>query len=196
MGQEFSSHGEKANILWVALKDRMGLFEYTHMYIDLHQLLQADLNLKSLEVPFSKEEIDRTISQLPNDKSPGPDGFNGEFLKKCWQLIADDFYNLCAGFYEGNLCLRGINSSYITLIPKNDRPFSPSDFRPISLLNSSIKLITKILAERLQEIIMRLIHKNQYGFIRSRSIHDCLAWAFEYLHICKMSKKRDGYHQA
>jgi hypothetical protein len=189
MGQEFSSHGEKANILWVALKDRMGLFEYTHMYIDLHQLLQADLNLKSLEVPFSKEEIDKTISQLPNDKSPGPDGFNGEFLKKCWQLIADDFYNMCADFYEGNLCLRSINSSYITLIPKNDHPFSPSDFRPISLLNSSIKLITKILAERLQEIIMRLIHKNQYGFIRSRSIHDCLAWAFEYLHICKMSKK-------
>jgi retron-type reverse transcriptase len=36
---------------------------------------------------------------------------------------------------------------------------------------------------------MRLIHKNQYGFIRSRSIHACLAWAFEYLHICKMSKK-------
>jgi retron-type reverse transcriptase len=36
---------------------------------------------------------------------------------------------------------------------------------------------------------MRLIHKNQYGFIKSRSIHDCLAWAFEYLHICKKSKK-------
>jgi hypothetical protein len=41
------------------------------MYIDLHQLLQAYLNLESLEVPFSKEEIGRTISQLPNDKSLG-----------------------------------------------------------------------------------------------------------------------------
>jgi retron-type reverse transcriptase len=36
---------------------------------------------------------------------------------------------------------------------------------------------------------LRLIHKNQYGFIKSRSIHDCLAWAFEYLHICKTFKK-------
>ena len=57
------------------------------------------------------------------------------------------------------------------------------------MLNSSIKLLTKLLAERLQKIIIRLVHKNQYGFIKSRTIQDCLAWAFEYLYICKMSKK-------
>lgn len=36
---------------------------------------------------------------------------------------------------------------------------------------------------------MRLIHQNQYGFIKARSIQECLAWAFEYLHIYKISKK-------
>jgi len=39
-----------------------------------------------------------------------------------------------------------------------------SDFRPISLLNSSLKLVTKILANRLQAYIQELIHQNQYGF--------------------------------
>jgi hypothetical protein len=43
--------------------------------------------------------------------------------------------------------------------------------------------------DRVTLVIMRLIHKNQYDFIRTRTIHDCLAWAFEYLHICKVSKK-------
>ena len=37
---------------------------------------------------------------------------------------------------------------------------------------------------------MRLVHRNQYGFIKTRTIQDCLAWAFEYLHICKTSKKK------
>jgi len=64
-----------------------------------------------------------------------------------------------------------------------------ADYRPISLLNTSIKLLTKILANRLQQPIKKLIHKNQYGFIKSRTIQDCLAWALEYIHICHKSKR-------
>ena len=129
------------------------------------------------------------MTDLPTNKSPRPDGFNGEFLKICWPIISQNFYDLCSGFFEREICIGSINGSYVTLIPKNDSPIVLGDFRPISLLNSSIKLITKILAERLQKVSMRLIHQNQYGFIKIRTIQDCLAWAFEYMHICKASKK-------
>jgi hypothetical protein len=46
-----------------------------------------------------------------------------------------------------------------------------------------------LLANRLQKEIIPLIHQNQYGFIKTRTIQDCLAWAFEYLHIFYKSKK-------
>ncbi|WVZ97553.1 hypothetical protein U9M48_043079 [Paspalum notatum var. saurae] len=131
------------------------------IWFDLDSLLIKH-DLSSLEQPFTKEEIDSVVAHLPSFKSPGPDG---------------------------NLCLQSINGSYITLLPKCPAPNKVSDYRPISLLNCSIKLITKLLANRLQRVIQPLIHKNQYGFIQSRTIQDCLAWAFEYLHICHHSKK-------
>jgi hypothetical protein len=60
----------------------------------------------------------------------------------------------------------------------------PGDFIPISLLNSVLKIITKLLANRLQYIILKLVHKNQYGFLRKRSIQECLGWSLEYLYQC------------
>ena len=130
-----------------------------------------------MELPFTKEEVERVVISLPNNKSPGPYGFSNEFIKGCCPLLAADFMLLYENFHRGEVCLRSINNSHIVLIPKKDGPENVSDYRPISLLNSSIKLITKLLANRLQKLVKGLVHQNQYGFIKTRTIQDCLAWA-------------------
>ena len=162
------------------------------MQFDLQSLFDGNSSselLKDLEIPFTDKEIEDVVKELPNEKSPVPDGFNNEFLKNCWPIIGKDIKELIHDFYEENISLESINSSFITLIPKLDNPSSANDFRPISLLNSVLKLITKLLANRLQKVILNLVHKNQYGFLKKRSIQDCLGWAFEYLYQCHNSKK-------
>jgi hypothetical protein len=129
------------------------------------------------------------VKNLKTNKSPGPNGFNTDFMKKCWNVIKSDFYDPCAGFFNHEIYLKSINGSYVTLIPKIDNPVRVGDFRPISLPNNSIKLLTKLHAIRLQKVILKAVHQNQYGFIKGRSIQDCLAWSFEYLHLCHKSKK-------
>jgi hypothetical protein len=91
---------------------------------------------------------------MPLDKAPGPDGFNGLFLKKCWPVIKGDFLALCDEFYSGSVNLEGLNTSYITLIPKTNSPETVSDYRPMSLMNINPKIFSKILAERLQRKII------------------------------------------
>jgi hypothetical protein len=129
------------------------------------------------------------VRNLTSDKVPGPDGFNSDFIKKCWHIICNDFYALCNAFYMGDVCLQSLNGSHIVLIPKHDHAVKVSYFRPIFVFNTSIKIITKILANRLQLVIPKLIHKNQYGFIKARSIQDCLAWSLEFLHLCHQSRR-------
>jgi hypothetical protein len=112
---------------------------------------------------------------MPADKSPGPDGFNGQFLKTCWHIIKEDIYGLCFDFYDGALNLESLNCGQITLIPKILAPVSVNDYRPITLPNCYLKIITKLLANRLQKIILSIVHKNQYGFLKGRNIQDYLA---------------------
>ena len=81
------------------------------------------------------------------------------------------------------------NGSLITLVPKHDSAIRVYDFRPISLLNTLVKIITKLLANRLQMLLPQIIRTNQYVFIKHRCIQDCLAWSLLFLHLCHQSKR-------
>jgi hypothetical protein len=63
------------------------------MAYDLSNLLSAH-NLEQLDAYFSQEEIDLVIKEHPNNNAPGPDGFNGLFIKRWWHIIRDDFTRL------------------------------------------------------------------------------------------------------
>jgi hypothetical protein len=144
------------------------------MQFDLHAIVKRHDNLEVLCSPFSTEEIDNVILDLPSDKAPGPDGFNNTFIKNCWPIIRGDMYKLCFDFFHHRPDLKSINHSYITLVPKKDNPEKVNDFRPISLLNSSIKMVTKLLANRLQPLAMDIIHENQYGLLKGEQLKTTL----------------------
>ena len=52
-----------------------------------------------------------------------------------------------------------------------------------------MKIITKLLANRLQRVILQMVHINQYGFLKDRAIRDCLGWAYEYIHQFHKSRE-------
>jgi hypothetical protein len=97
------------------------------MQFDLQALIQNQ-DLQAIQGLFTKQDIDNVIKNMPVDKAPGPDGFNGVFLKKCWNIIREDIYQLCFDFFNGTVDLQAINSSFITLVPKVKRSMTSDRF--------------------------------------------------------------------
>ena len=77
-----SDHSQMARILWASFKNRMGQDQGINMGFDLQNLIQPVPGLQSLSEPFSTEEISTVLKELPTNRVPGPDGFNGLFVKK------------------------------------------------------------------------------------------------------------------
>lgn len=110
-----------------------------------------------------------------------------EFYQAYWDIIGSDVVECVQGFFAG-LSIASINKAAITLIPKKKVPAAISDFRPISVLNTSVKIIAKIMANRLQPHLHTLVANNQTAFIRGRSIMESFAVAREYLNYCHKMK--------
>ncbi|KAH7676675.1 RNA-directed DNA polymerase protein [Dioscorea alata] len=149
IGKAFSEHFQRQ--FSTPITHRF-LFDWQNLFIfkDRH-------DLSSLELPFNPEEIKQAVFDLNADKAPGPDGFPIFFFQKHWDLIQGNILKLCDDFCHGSINLERINWIHIALIAKTNAPSVVFDFRPISLINSACKIISKILATRLSLMIHNLV---------------------------------------
>jgi hypothetical protein len=124
-----------------------------------------------LDRPFGEHEIENAVKSLPSGKAPGPDGFTSDFYKECWDIIKPD---ILSAFHSVQIqhCdyLGQVNGAQVVMIPKVEIATEPKDFRPISLVHSFAKLVTKVLAMRLAYYIDKLISVSQSAFIKGRCI--------------------------
>ncbi len=106
---------------------------------------------------------------MPNNKSPGPDGFPAEFYKHFWPILSPLFNRLITEIKQNSKLPKNMNTATISLLLKpNKDPLLPSSYRPISLINVDTKIIAKTLAHRMEKVITSIIHPDQTGFIKGR----------------------------
>lgn len=116
---------------------------------------------------------------MPNDKSPGPDGYTSEFFKEAWQVIGDDVTVAVQSFFIKGFLPKGVNSTILALIPKKEEAKGMRDYRPISCCNVLYKIVSKIIASRLKEVMPKCITLSQSAFIKERLLMENVLLATE-----------------
>jgi hypothetical protein len=144
-------------------------------------LIQENVNNR-LTKAVDQQEIKEALDQMHPDKAPGPDGFTARFYQHSWDIIKSDLTKLIK---KSQTCVKiggGTNSSFLALIPKEKGATNFDRFRPISLCNTSYKILTKIIANRIKNILPTIIPENQGGFVKGRHIVDNIILVQEALH--------------
>lgn len=112
------------------------------------------------------------------------------FFQKHWESVKDRVLATCLHVLNQQGTITPLNHTYIALIPKIVKPRKVTKFRPISLCNVIYRLVAKVIANRLKQIINQLISPTQSAFVPNRLITDNVIIGYECLHKIRHSKRK------
>ena len=140
--------------------------------LDFHSIGAAESS--HLERKFDRDEVFQVLKDLQGDKAPGPDGFSMAFFYKCWKVVGDNIMDFFEEFHIYCKFEKSLNATFIALIPKKKDALNIRDFRPISLVGSMYKLLSKVLASKIRLIMESLISSSQNTFVGGHQTLDSI----------------------
>jgi hypothetical protein len=130
----------------------------------------AQMN-ERLMAPFSVDDVRKAVFSIGDYKAPGSDGLHAIFYKKFWDLYGTEITTEVLQALNNSNIPDGWNDTTVVLIPKVENPESVTQFIPISLCNVIYKIISKLLAARLKEVLPAIISPMQSAFVPGRLIN-------------------------
>lgn len=173
----YSSLYKRENIDYDEQKSYIEVLEKT---IDEEKRLDCDK-------PIETTEMTEAVQSMSINKSPGSDGLTTKFYLKFWKEIQPLLFQVFTQIFENDKMTRSMKKGIITLIykQKGDRN-QMKNYRPISLLNVDYKILTRIFANRLKQVIGSIINENQTCCVPNRDISDTISSIRDIIDYCSI----------
>lgn len=140
---------------------------------------------RKLEASITSEEVKIAVFSMHPEKSPGVDGMNPAFFQTYWTIVGLDVTLFCQNFFSTGVLMDDVNRTLVCLLPKVKEPNRMTNLRPISLCNVLMRILMKVMANRLWECLPGLISDKQGAFVEGRLLTDNALIAFELIIISK-----------
>ncbi|GBG87438.1 hypothetical protein CBR_g45496 [Chara braunii] len=165
------------------LRQENDLWQHTHI------ALTQDARLL-LDRPITIEELTETVKTMARGKSPGGDGLPIEFYEATWSMSGPILLSIFNHILEGGQLTEDMRTRVITLIYKKGDKRNIRNYRPISRLNASYKILAKLLARRLAPLLPALVHPDQGAFVQGRLISENIFSAIGALEIVQRENRQ------
>lgn len=141
----------------------------------------TDTQKQKFETLFTRESVKGALKKASNGKAPGADGIVSEFWKS-WPEPKNDAKNtpdvvgtFCKIFHHieaQGVQIKNFTEGIMSILYKKGDKLEAKNYRPVTLLNTDYKIMTKTIAIELGKIAPDLVHPNQTGFIPGRGLFD------------------------
>ncbi|XP_016195525.1 uncharacterized protein LOC107636537 [Arachis ipaensis] len=143
-----------------------------------------------LEMMPSAAEIREAVWDCESSKALGCDGYNMNFIKRCWGEIGSEFTAAVMGFFQTSRLPTDSNITWVALAPKFVDAKEIKDLRPISMVGCVYKVMSKVLVRRMRSMMPGLVGETQSAFVKGKKIHDGELIACETVNWLKQRKKK------
>ena len=153
----------------------------------------SDEEKESLGSLVTEDEIKASLWSLKAFKAPGPDGLHAGFFQHFWPSVGHSVVEAVKKIFRDREMPAKLNQTHIVLIPKIQGPETLGNFRPISLCNTTYKIVTKIIVARIRPYLENLISPLQSAFVPGRKGIDNAIIVQELVHTISKKKGNVGY---
>jgi hypothetical protein len=128
-----------------------------------------------LEAPITTDELRQEIKKGKRRKAPGMDGISQDFFREAWDVIHADMLTIIQTMHNEGVLMETQKLGMIVCIPKVPAPSIPEEYSFLTMLNADMKLLTRIVANRMNMWLPDILHPSQHCGIRGKTIFDAVA---------------------